>query len=165
MSRIIQYDWRGHWKKKVEPHLGNHLVQACLDFGMTQLDRTWKHGDAPYLLGTVGSGRIIKGTLSWYQPLHRCHWISFFSMAIGVINYPELRWKMLSGDIHTVPVGYDANGAAQVVMDLLLFDSMTAEQSMARATKSLGREPSAQWEMAFKAMEETVVPIIQATCK
>jgi hypothetical protein len=165
MSGIIQFDWRRHWKTKVEPHLGNRLVQACLDFGMSQLDRTWKRGDAPYLLGAVGDGRITKGTLSWYQPLHRCHWISFFSMAIGVINYPDLRWKMLSGDIHTVPVGHDANGAAQVVKDILLFDSMTAEQSMARAMIMRYGEPHPQWETAFEIMEKQIVPKLRATCK
>jgi hypothetical protein len=162
---IIQFDWRRHWKTKVEPHLGNYLVQACLDFGMRWLDRTWKRGDAPYLLGAMGDGPIVKGTLSWYQPLNRCHHISFFSMAIGVINCPELRWKrwkMLSGDVHTVPVGYDKDGAARVVMDILQFDSMTAEQSMAHATKSLGRKRNPQWETAFRYMEEQVVPQIRA---
>lgn len=113
--------------RKVEPHLDNHLVQASLDFGMGLLDHKWNRGDAPYLLGAIGPGRIVKGKLSWYRPLNRCHYISFFSMAIGALNYPELHWKMLSGDIHTVPVGYEADGAAHIVMDILLFDCMTAE--------------------------------------
>ena len=40
-------------------------------------------------------------------------------MAIGVINYPKLRWKFVSGRCHTVPVGYDENGQPRVVMDIL----------------------------------------------
>lgn len=162
MSGIIQFDWRRHWKRKVEPHLGNHHVQACLDFGMRLLDGNWKRGDAPYRLGAASPRRIVKGKLSWYQPLKCCHHISLFSMAIGVLNYPELQWKMLSGDLHTVPVGYDADGAARVVMDILNFAFMTADESIAAAGMTVGREPSRQWELVFRTMEETVVPMIRA---
>jgi len=38
MSKIIQFNWRRHWKKKVEPNLEKELVQACLDGGMRMLD-------------------------------------------------------------------------------------------------------------------------------
>jgi hypothetical protein len=69
---------------------------------------------------------------------------------------------MLSGDIHTVPVGYEADGAAHVVMDILLFDYMTAEQSIAHANKTLGAEPQPHWGTAFAFMEETVVPLLRA---
>ena len=51
-------------------------------------------------------------------------------MAIGVINYPKLRWKFVPGRCHTVPVGYDENGQARVVMDILLFEDMTADESI-----------------------------------
>ncbi len=81
---------------------------------------------------------------------------------IGVLNYPELEWKMLRGDLHTVPVGYDADGAARVVMDILNFDFMTADESIAAASMTVGCEPSWQWELVFRAMEETVVSIIRA---
>ena len=78
MNRIVQFDWRRHWRRKVEPYLGNHRVQACLDFGMKMLDRNWKRGDAPYRLGAADPRRIVKGKLSWYQPLKCCHHISLF---------------------------------------------------------------------------------------
>lgn len=164
MSKLIQFNWRRHWRRKVEPHLNKDMVQRCLDFGMRLLDPTWKRGNAPYLLGGIGFRRIIKGKLSWYQPLGRCHWISFFSMAIGAINYPDLRWKMMSGDLHTVPVGYDKSDDARVVMDILLFDSMTAEQSIAYAQKVLGEERATGWDACFQGMEEEIVPLILATC-
>ncbi len=165
MSKIVQFDWRRHWKRKVEPHLRNPRVQACLDFGMRLLDRGWKRGDAPWRLGAVGPGRIVKGKLSWYRPLNRCHHISLFAMAIGVLNYPELNWRMLSGDLHSAPVGFGADGAACIVMDILLFDVMTAEQSIAFSNMTVGVGSSAQWETVFRAMEETVVPIIRATAR
>ena len=164
MNDIIQFDWAADWKGKVKPHLKKEIVQICLDAGMRLLSPEWKRGDAPYLLGgTIDGKRARKGTLRWYQPFQRCHWISFFSMAIGVINYPDLEWKFVSGDLHTVPVGYEKDGSPRVVMDILLFNSITAEQSIACATKREGA-PSCVWDEIFKFLEEFLIPIIRATC-
>ena len=117
----------------MEPHLGNAVVQLALDIGMSIYDAEWQTGFAPYLIGRTGEGRIVEGKLSWYQPLGRCHYIAFFSLAIGVANYPDLTWRLVSGNIHTVPVGYDAHGNPRVVMDILLFADMSAEESIAFA--------------------------------
>jgi hypothetical protein len=48
-------------------------------------------------------------------------------------------------------------------MDILLFDSMTAEESIAFATQIPG-EPGYDLEPAFKFMEKAVVPLIRAHC-
>ena len=71
---------------------------------------------------------------------------------------------MLSGDLHTIPVGFDLEGVPRVVMDILLFDGLTAEQSIRFASAKVDMEPSRQWEMVFEAMEKTMVPLIRATC-
>ncbi len=70
-------------------------------------------------------------------------------MMIGVISYPELQWKFVSGRLHTVPVGYDQAGIPQVVMDILLFDSMTAEESIEFAIK----EEDPRWQQQFIGFE------------
>jgi hypothetical protein len=80
-------------------------------------------------------------------------------MAIGVINYPELEWKFVSGRCHTVPVGYDENGQARVVMDILLFEDMTAEESIRFA---LLRKHSAK-QTLFTGFATKVVPAIRET--
>ena len=41
---IVQFNWRRHWKKKVEPHLQNKAVQVALDFGMKLYDPDWESG-------------------------------------------------------------------------------------------------------------------------
>src|SRR6516225_6680509 len=107
MGRVIQFDWRRHWARRVAPHLNEERVQQSLDLGMILLDPDWERGDPPYLLGgiPIREARIVPGKLAWYQPLGRCHWIAFFSMAIGVLNYPDLDWQFMTGDLHTVPVG------------------------------------------------------------
>jgi hypothetical protein len=51
MKRPLQFNWRRHWKKRVEPHLKHDLVQASLDLGMMMLDDNWHRGDPPYLMG------------------------------------------------------------------------------------------------------------------
>ena len=135
----IQFNWRKHWNTKVKPHLNHPCVQFSLDFGMHMVEPTWKPGDPPYRLGDDGTSRAKKGTLAWYQPSRQCHAIAFFAMAIGVINYPKLRWKFVSGRCHTVPVGYDENGQARLVLDILLFEDMTAEESIRFAVFKKGR--------------------------
>lgn len=140
----VQFNWRRHWKKKVEPHLRLPIVQGALDLGMKLLHPGWKSGDPPHALGGwVPIKRIVKGKLSWYQPVGRCHWIVFFSYVIGLLNYPGLRWDIATGDRHTVAVGYDADNDPEVVMDILLFDDITAEESLRRTTLMIeGIEPS-----------------------
>jgi hypothetical protein len=85
----------------------------------------------------------IPGNPSWYLPWGCCHWIAFFSMAIGVLNNPRLDWRFVSGDLHTVPVGYGPDGKPAVVMDILLFEGMSAEQSLA-----LGL-PQGKWSRSY----------------
>lgn len=163
LSKVMQFNWRRHWSSKVAPHLQKELVQASLDLGMKLLDANWKRGDPPFLLGAIGANRIVKGKLSWYQPLNRCHWIAFFAMAIGVLNYPELDWRFLSGDLHTVPIGYGPKGEAKIVMDILLFDGMTAEESVALATRKMHDAPQAKgWNEAFQLFAAQIVPLIRA---
>lgn len=138
-SRPMQFDWRRNWKKRVEPLLGSPLVQGALNLGMSMLDPDWRAGDPPHRLGRPGSvgGRIAQGKLSWHRPHGRCHWIVFFSYTIGLLNYPDLRWEIVSGDLHTIAVGYDVNGDPEVVMDILLFDQMTGEESIRHAERRI----------------------------
>ena len=133
MQYPIQFDWCRHWKRKVRPYLDERLVQRCLDFGMRLGYSTWRRGDAPFEYGApdMCHDRDPRpGTLRWYQPLCRCHNIAFLSLAIGVLNFPELDWRIVTGELHSVPVGHDPNGEPKVVMDILLFEDMTAEESI-----------------------------------
>jgi hypothetical protein len=162
-KNVVQFNWRRHWPKKVAPHLDKELVQASLDLGMTLLDPQWRRGDPPYLLGREPGRRAIPGRLSWYQPSGCCHWIAFFSMAIGVLNYLRLDWRFVSGDLHTVPVGCGADGKPAVVMDILLFEGMSAEQSLALATEKVNGAPAAGgWQEGFKMFTKTMVPALRA---
>ncbi len=131
---IIQFNWKKNWRSKVKPHLTDELVRFSLNLGMKLLDEDWEPGDPPWQLGNgpVNGQRARPGGLSWYQPWGRCHWIAFFSMAIGVKNYPDCDWRFITGDLHTVPVGC-RDGQPQVVMDILNFAYMTGKESMACA--------------------------------
>jgi hypothetical protein len=126
---------------------------------MHMVDPKWAPGDPPYRLGDDGPARAKKGTLAWYQPCRQCHAIAFFAMAIGVINYPKLRWKFVSGRCHTVPVGYDEKGQARVVMDILLFEDMTADESIRFA---VFKKHSAGQRL-FTGFATKVVPAIRET--
>jgi hypothetical protein len=165
MSNIIQFNYRRHWKHKVWPYLTMPLVRWSVEIGMKLYDPTWSWDDGPHAIGkgALNGQRVRKDKLSWYQPWGRCHYISFFSCALGVINYPELDWQFLSGPCHTVPVG-SANGEPRVVMDILLFKEQTAEESIAFAQYvPPGREPddSPQWAALFAAYAGKLVPVLR----
>jgi hypothetical protein len=155
-DRVEQFDWKRRWTAEVAPHLDRPLVQASLDLGMMMFDRTWRHGDPPYLLGRGPHRRAAPGTLPWYRPYGLCHYIAFFSMAIGVLAHPRLDWRFASGDLHTVPVGGEPGGGPAVVMDILLFDRMTAGESLALAAKEVGR--GANWDSFYDHFMGQFVP-------
>jgi hypothetical protein len=68
-----------------------------------------------------------------------------------------------SGDLHTVPVGYGPDGKPEVVMDILLFEGMTAEQSLALATKKLnGGSAAERGDQDFQMFTSTLVPALRA---
>jgi hypothetical protein len=166
--RPLQFNWRRQWNQKVAPYLQEELVQFSLDLGMEMFDPDWQRGDAPCDIGALGSKRIVKGKLSWYQPPGQCHYIAFFSMAIGVLNYPDLDWRFVSGDLHTIPVGYDAQGRPRVVMDILLFAFFDAEESLAftrRSAPPTSPEVIQQWDNRFQDYITRIVPQLQARAR
>ena len=163
---LIQFNWRRQWKRRVAPHLSHDLVQLSLDIGMMLLDEAWKRGDPPCFLGRTEGRRVHPGKLSWYRPFGRCHWIAFFSMAIGVLNYPSLDWRFISGDLHTVPIGYDADGNPRVVMDILCFDTQTAEESIAFAMKVADEPPETEgWNEVLQIFYRRMVPRLRETAE
>jgi hypothetical protein len=167
MSAIVQFNWSRHCKKKVEPHLNNDLVRFSVELGMTLFDKTWTWDQGPHSIGRgdINGQRVTKNKLSWYQPWGRCHWIGFFAMAIGVLNYPELDWQFVSGSLHTVAVGR-LNGEPKVVMDILNFKRMNAEESLELAERILPNRPELEgkgWEPLFAAFTGNVVPAIRET--
>lgn len=167
MSAIIQFNWQRYWKKRVVPHIQKEIVQKALDEGMSRCDPEWKRGDAPYQYGgaTAFGDEPAEGSLSWYQPIGRCHHISLFSLVIGLINYPKLSWELLTCARHAVPIGYGANKEPRVVMDILNFDRFSAEQSIAFANpgipdeefwKLLSKRPSNKvWKALIKRLKVT----------
>ena len=166
LTKTVQFNWSRHWPRRVEPHLQKPLFQAALNFGMKLYDPDWQTGDPPYLLGAIPlrRTRVVPGKLSWYRAWCRCHWLSFFSMAVGVLNFPDLDWRFVIGDLHTVPVGYGPDGEPRVVMDILLFDQMTAEGSLANTQRRSDRVPSARgWNRVFKFFTERFVPALRAS--
>ena len=164
-SKIIQFEWGRRWKTDVEPYLDLPLVRTSVEIGMLVYDVNWTWDDGPHAIGRGqwNGQRVVPGKLSWYQPWGRCHWISFFACAIGVMNYPELDWRFINGPCHTVVVG-SRGGKDHVVMDILFFKRMTAAESIARAQYVPPRIPKvdpdvdAIWKMVFSSYIECLVP-------
>ena len=130
-----QFDFARNWRKRVSPHLDRPDVVRALHLGMGLLDIRYQPGDPPWLLGRgpLNGQRARAGGLSWYQPWGRCHHIAPFKWAIAQALFPDLKWGFVSSDKHTVVVGYrDDWMQPELVMDILLFRKLTAEESLAR---------------------------------
>jgi len=128
-----QFNFACHWRKRIAPLLSDRQVATALALGMLLYDPTYREGDPPWLIGRgpLNGQRARRGCLSWYQPWGRCHHIAPFSWALGRKLYPDLNWGFVSGELHTVVVGYTKDWKhPSWVMDILLFREMTAEKSL-----------------------------------
>lgn len=133
LSKPKQFDFSANWRRKVFEHLDDSEVARCLTLGMKLLDINYEVGDPPWLLGRgpLNGQRARCGCLSWYQPWGRCHHIAPFCWALGQRSYPSLNWGFLSGELHTVVIGFEENWQEpDWVMDILLFKEKTAQQSI-----------------------------------
>lgn len=133
MSEPKQFDWEAEWGR-VRPLTLDRYVDAWLVMGMMSHSPKWEPKDGPH---SIGRGAIngrptpAKGTLEWYQPSGRCHWIAPFSWAVGRKLYPSLRWGFYTAEYHTVAVGCTpGTEAVEVVMDILLFKNHTGQGSL-----------------------------------
>lgn len=128
-----QFDFRTNWPD-IRRHLANPIVALWTTFGMKLENPGWTPEDGPF---SVGRGPINgrpdpqPDTVEWYQPIGRCHSIAPFAWAVGRLLLPHLRWGFYTSDWHTVAVGCTPGTATpEVVMDILLFETFTAGQSL-----------------------------------
>lgn len=128
-----QYNFARHWRRKIAPHLDDPGVVKTLTLGLKLYDKSYNEGDPPWLVGRgpLNGQRAREGCLSWYQPWGRCHHIAPFSWVLGHTLYPDLKWGFLSGQLHTVVIGWsDSWEEPEWVMDILLFREMNAVGSI-----------------------------------
>jgi hypothetical protein len=129
-----QYNFSRHWRKRIVPLLEHRGVLRVLTLGLKLHDIGYDQGDPPWLCGRGqwNGQRVKKGCLSWYQPWGRCHHIAPFCWALGKHLFPDLKWGFLSGELHTVVIGWsDDREQPDWVMDILLFREKTAQESLA----------------------------------
>jgi hypothetical protein len=128
-----QFNFARHWRKKIVPHLKDPLVGYALTSGLKLSDSNYMPGNPPWHCGRGGANgqRTRKGCLSWYQPWGRCHSIAPFCWALGTKLYPKLKWGFISGERHTVVVGWSNDWRRpEWVMDILLFRDHSAKESL-----------------------------------
>jgi hypothetical protein len=140
------------------PHLDNELVWQSLDFGMKLLDPEYRRGFPPYMLGKVTGENHLLGQLGWYQARDNPMHVALFAMAVGVLNRPDLDWRFVCGDSHTVPVGYSPEGHALLLMDLLRFEELPAAQSLELARQKGTDETLGFWGDVYENYLRRFVP-------
>jgi hypothetical protein len=78
-------------------------------------------------------------------------------------RYRRPNQRLVSGDLHTVPGSYGPDGPPEIVMDILLFEGMTAEQSLALGTNKVNGAPAAEgWEEGLPLSVSKMVPALRA---
>jgi hypothetical protein len=128
-----QFDFARNWRKQIARLLDQPAVVRALTLGMGLQGDDYKPGNPPWLhgRGPLNGQRAKKGSLSWYQPWGRCHYIAPFSWAIGRALYPDLAWGFITSDAHTVAIGYHENWRQpEWIMDILLFRQKSAQESL-----------------------------------
>lgn len=128
-----QFDFARLWSSHVEYYLLEPEVESALELGMRMLDDNFDQGTPPWIRGRgVYNGQVArKGCLSWFQPWGHCHEIAPFCWALGKQMFPKLNWGFVTGDRHTVVVGWSEKWEEpDWVMDILLFREKSAEQSL-----------------------------------
>lgn len=145
-----QFDFEGQWQRAIVRHLDDPMVITALTLGLILHDPNYTADTPPWLVGRgpLNGQQADSGSLSWYQPWGRCHHIAPFSWALGRKLYPELEWGFINGPYHTVVIGYRDGEWKQpeLVMDILLFQEMTARESLALAQ-------SQEWQFYPDLME------------
>ncbi len=131
----IQFDFEKEWEKKDVPLLSDPFVRRALNYGMAMSGEKLTPDKGPWEYGKLrGSVPSNDKCLEWYQPWGLCHSIATFCWAIGKRLYPELKWGFISSHAHSIAVGYsDSEDEPEVIMDILMFDKLTAEGSIAWA--------------------------------
>ena len=128
-----RFDFGRRWRKQIAPCLNDRAVVGALTLGMKLLSPQYEEGDPPcrFGRGSLNGQCPREGFLSWYQPWGRCHHIAPFCWAIGRKLYPNLNWGFISGEYHTVVVGYSSDWQEPAwLMDILLFREKTAAESL-----------------------------------
>lgn len=128
-----QFNFARHWKSKIVPLLDDATVVKALTLGLKLYDINFDEGDPPWLCGRGqwNGQRAREGCLSWYQPWGRCHHIAPFCWALGQKLYPDLKWGFISGEWHTVVIGWsDDWEQPEWVLDILLFRDNSAQESL-----------------------------------
>jgi hypothetical protein len=159
-----QFNFARHWKKKIAPLLNDLGVRALLMFGLVQYDPNYRDGHPPWRCGRGpwNGQRAREGCLSWYQPWGRCHFIAPFSWALARKLFPDLQWGFVTGDYHTVVIGWKDGWENPLwVMDILLFREKTAQQSLqfARAKRWTFCPSMAEYVASFCHNSEAAVRI------
>ena len=155
---VLQVPFRPLWAKTIQPLVDHELVQEGLDAGMSNLDSSWKRGDAPWELGMHSCDwrpRPKEGALEYYQAQNRCYNVVLFSLQLGRLLFPRLEWRVMLSERHTIAVGifpgsvspeepihsFQKREEILVCMDLLFSDrGFNAEQSMDFADPNLSSE-------------------------
>jgi hypothetical protein len=140
--KLKQFNFSRQWESTIVPHLDDPDVETALTLGLKLHDINYYQGAPPWLCGRgiLNGQQATKGSLSWYQPWGRCHHIAPFCWALGQKIFPELKWGFVSGDKHTVVVGWSKDWQQpDLVMDFLFFQERSAQASLDFANRQNGK--------------------------
>ena len=167
------FNFREHWSNKVKPILNDMEVQQALNEGMSkyvkQLNRynklegidsraVWRDGGCPFLyadLSQIAPHQRIQpkaGSLEFYQPFGKCHWIAPFSLVLAQKIYPHDKW-LIQKDLrqHSTVT----NKSRTIVFDILLFErNYTAREALVFAGDKPLSDTEKEYQHILKELDE-----------
>lgn len=142
----IVFNFQRNWAKKCKPHLCDEDVLYALDSGMKHIEEVrimiceeegystdlvprWNEVESPCEMGYLFEGmkKPKPDSVNWYRPYGFCWGIAPFCREIGKLLYPDLDWRIIRNDDHTVAVGFKVH-KPYMIFDILNFDRMSAKE-------------------------------------
>jgi hypothetical protein len=148
------FNWKERWESDVVPLLDHPKVKASITWFKKERGKIrapFFKGMKPFLPYQCGrkpnKGWKVYATtdMEAYCPNGECHWIAAFASAVGQVLYPNLTWRMVGEELHTIAVGFREGaegtpqyrktcGRIEVVSDILMsyfVKTWTAENAIA----------------------------------
>jgi hypothetical protein len=93
-------------------------------------------------------------SLDWYILHNAGHYLARWQRELGKLVFPDLEWKLLTGDVHSLAYGTDKLGNIKVIFDILSFDLGWTPTEVMEASSRRRSHPPETWGEQLTARPE-----------
>lgn len=119
----LDNDSTNHWALRCNELLDEAIESGEIEFEWPEDDDVEAMGQALQKHSELASQFYPKpDSLEWYQLHNAGHYLAPWQRALGRRIFPELVWKIMTGDFHSTAYGTDKDGEIKIIFDILSFE-------------------------------------------